>query len=345
MRPVRLAVLALVAALLATATAACTPITPPEGGTYTQVRYGPYRIPAAGADPSGHHGGMGMFETAVIDRLGGIRVPKPCRDCYLTGMKADLVDASGTVLNIADGLWLHHVVMFNNGADDLTCGRTNDLGRLGQRFFASGNERTAITFEGPYGYPVGSDDSWNLLVDLANLTAAEQTVHLAVHFTWVPKGTSGYRPVTPVWFDIDQCGDSEQPAKTGRYSYSWDLSAATAAGGRMPAGKLITIMGHQHDGGTNIALTRGDQVLCDSVATYGGDPAFREGPGSQLMPGMDHISKQSSCQGSRAAPVAVFGAADTVRATAHYDADAHMQMGTEPVMGIMVAYLDTATDA
>jgi hypothetical protein len=43
--------------------------------------------------------------------------------------------------------------------------------------------------------------------------------------------------------------------------------------------------------------------------------------------------------------VAVLGATDTIRATAHYDADAHMQMGTEPVMGIMVAYLDTAPDA
>jgi hypothetical protein len=336
----------MVVALLAAATAvACTPLTPPEGGTYTQARYGPYRIPAASADPSGHHGGMGMFSTPVIDHLGGIRVPKPCSDCYLTGMKADLVDESGTVLNIADGLWLHHVVMFNNSANDVTCGRTNNLGRLGQRFFASGNERTAITFDGLYGYPVGTDDSWNLLIDLANLTAAERTVHLAVHFTWVPRSTPGYRPVTPVWFDIDQCRDSELPAGTGRYSYSWDLSAATAVGGLMPTGKLITAMGHLHDGGTNISLTRGAEVLCDSPATYGIDPAYREGPASQMMPGMDHISNQGTCRGTRDAPLAVVGAGDTLRATAHYDAGAHPHMGHEPVMGIMLAYLDTAPDA
>jgi hypothetical protein len=104
-------------------------------------------------------------------------------------------------------------------------------------------------------------------------------------------------------------------------------------------------MGHLHDGGTNIALTRGGQLLCDSRATYGGNPAYREGPGSPMMPGMDHISGQGVCKGSRAAPVAVFGPADTIRATAYYDASAHMQMGDEAVMGIMLAYLDTAPDA
>ena len=63
---------------------------------------------------------------------------KPCTDCLITWMQADLHYVNGTSANANTGLWLHHTVLANTGQKDLICPEGP------QRFFASGNERTEI---------------------------------------------------------------------------------------------------------------------------------------------------------------------------------------------------------
>jgi hypothetical protein len=316
----------------ASATACVDP--PPPGGTNTPTFYGPYTVPKADPAAGGHHGGMGMLANRFA-----FNVQKPCTNCFVTSMQANLIDATtGETLNIDDGLWLHHMVMFSANRTDLTCGRNTLIGGLGQRFFSSGNERTQTKADGLYGYPVGAGDSWTLLYDLMNTTAQPRPVTIVVNFSWVPDTTPGYRAITPVWFDVNQCGNSEVPAKDGQYSYNYVWTAPQDA-------KLIGIGGHLHDGGTNLTLTRGDEWICVIKPTYGVDPAYIEGPGSLSMPGMPHISSMSRCQGSRENPVATIKAGERYVLTAFYDSNAHMQMGHEPVMGIAVGYVDLAPDA
>jgi hypothetical protein len=307
---------------------------PPPGGTATPVFYGPWTVPAANPVAGGHHGGMGMLENQFA-----IGVQKPCTNCFLTGMQANLIDANtGESLNIDDGLWLHHMVLINSAKKDVTCGDSPIFGRLGQRFFSSGNERTPTRPDGLYGYPVGANDGWTLIYDLMNTTAQPRAVKIVVNFTWVPDTTPGYRAITPVWLDINQCGNSQKPAQTGQYSYNYIWTAPQNA-------KLLGIGGHLHDGGTNVTITRGNEWICVSTPTYGGDPAFIEGPNSLSMPGMAHISSMSRCQGKREKPVATVKAGDQLTLTAFYDSNAHMQMGMEPVMGIAIGYFDMAPDA
>jgi len=75
-------------------------------------------------------------------RLG---VARPSGDCYITSFKPDLVYSDGTQATMATGPMLHHAVWSSQWRLDATCTGTW-LGLAGERFFASGNERTAIGF-------------------------------------------------------------------------------------------------------------------------------------------------------------------------------------------------------
>jgi hypothetical protein len=308
-----------------TAPAPTTPPTPPGvAPTSVTVRYGPFTIPAttAGGDHS-----MGMIHNAIATN-----VQRPCTNCYITSMQAGLTDLNGTSVNIDKGLWLHHMVLFDASKQDVTC-PSRGPGLLGQRFFSSGNERTLTATGGPYGYPQGANARWNLIYDLMNMTAQARQVYITVTFEHVPVDTPGFKEITPVWLDINQCGNSERPAQTGQYSYDYTLT--------MPRpGKMIGIGGHLHDGGTNLTIEHNGELVCDSVPTYGGDPAYIEGPDSLHMPGTPHISAMSTCQGTEAEPVATVDAGDRLKLTANYDSTKHMQMHGEAVMGIAIGYFD-----
>jgi hypothetical protein len=108
---------------------------PAQAATSTKtVRYGPFTIPAGTtSDP-------GMIHNKLL-----FGVARPCVDCYITSFKPDLVYADGTRANPDSGPMLHHAVFTSQWRPDATCAGSW-LGLAGERFFASGNERTAIKF-------------------------------------------------------------------------------------------------------------------------------------------------------------------------------------------------------
>lgn len=57
----------------------------------------------------------------------------------LVSMQAGLEFEDGSKADADTGMWLHHVVFQNLNRKDSMCRRT-----AGERFFASGNERTLI---------------------------------------------------------------------------------------------------------------------------------------------------------------------------------------------------------
>jgi len=100
-------------------------------------------------------------------------VTRPCVDCHITSFTPDLVYGDGTRATMDSGPMLHHMVLTSQWRPDATCAGSW-LGLAGERFFASGNERTTIAFPAGYGYRVRYYDAWNLLVDLMNhATSAE----------------------------------------------------------------------------------------------------------------------------------------------------------------------------
>ena len=224
-----------------------------QAATYTKaVRYGPYSLPAA-TDP---------MAGSTVTQL-KLAVRRPCSDCYITSFKPDLVYEDGTRATMENGAMLHHFVLTSQFRSDATC--SNDrLGLAGERFFASGNERTAIAFPAGYGYRVRWYDSWNLLVDLMNHTTSPKTVYVEVTFTYRPSWES-VRRVRPVWLDIDQCGDSEYSIPAGYSDTHWNWNV------NVP-GRVVAAIGHVH--GHGIAVYGWPQ-LYDVAEAYALPPSVR----------------------------------------------------------------------
>lgn len=298
------------------------PVLTTPGTESSVITMGPYTIPAAPVSPDGTHA---HAHTGNVIRF---NVEKPCTNCYITSMTADLKYADGTEANFHTDAQLHHMVLFNSawGRTDPTCG-FSFLGFLGQRFFAAGNEKTPIVLPPNFGYKVGATDSFTLIYELANTKTAPQDVFIEMDYEWVPDTRPGMKPVEPIWLDIDQCGDSEVQVPAGRstQTYTW---TANRAGG------LLAIGGHLHDHGVNIA-TRNDttgELLCDSVASYGGRPEYID------HHGMAHLSGMSRCFGLAGGAIARIEMNDRITITSTYDAP-------EPIgdaMGIVMAYLGDA---
>jgi hypothetical protein len=268
------------------------------------VRYGPYTIPGATAS------GAGTIQNQVR-----LAVQKPCVDCYITSFTPDLVYGDGTRATMATGAMLHHFVLGSQFRRDATCG--NDwLGLFGERFFASGDERTVAQFPAGYGYRVRWYDSWNLIADLMNMSPSAQTVYIQVTYT-VRSSWESVQPLRPVWLDIDQCGDSEYSIPAGESDTHWDWTV------NVP-GKIVTMLGHLHGHGVRIEATNeslGGASICNSVATLGSD--------------VHHVESMSTCSGD---PLAVIQAGQTVRLHSIYNSS----HPADDVMGIMLGYVRPA---
>ena len=98
------------------------------------ARYGPLPISGAGkahAVPgTGDHHGGGM-STFMFP------ISPPCTDCMITHALGGLEYPNGTAANTNTGMYLHHVVIFNNASVSATCPTA-----IPEFVFASANERT-----------------------------------------------------------------------------------------------------------------------------------------------------------------------------------------------------------
>lgn len=276
----------------------------------TTVRYGPFHLPAASGDGSGHGGHGGQMITYA-----GPTLDMPCNDCYITGIEPDMVYADGSPANYHTGAMLHHLVVFDPSKEDVTCGRQGVGLVTGQRIFAAGNERTGAQLPPGYGYRLGHLPL-GALAELMNMSPQPQQVYLTLQVDWVDADDAELAEVTPVWLDVDNCGDSQYTVPAGRSHTTWSWQSSLA-------GNVVAVGGHVHDNGISITLsnaTRGEQI-CESVAGFGTDPQYR-----------GHIESMSTCVGD---PVATVAEGDVLAIDSYYDSP-HRD---DTVMGIMLAYI------
>lgn len=289
--------------------------------TTTTTEYGEYTIPAGSGDPADKEG-MGNIHNEIVTNI-----EKPCKDCTLISVTPDLVYNSGEEANIENGPALHHVVFFaqSSGKEDVTCGKSGP-GLLGERFFASGNERTAVDLtELSYGYVVNKSETWNMVFHLANWESSAQTVNIKMTWKYATgKDAEEREPLQPVWLDEDGCStDSLITVPTGESDTHYDWEASFG-------GDLIAAAGHIHDYGVRVELTNESEEgesLCNSVAGYGGS-------GYVTPDSFEHISSMGVCTGS---PIASFSEGDTLRLHTIYNNTT--EAAIEDAMGIMIAYV------
>jgi hypothetical protein len=248
-----------VAVLLALGTMSLAPLrSSAEPATQTaDVRYGPILVPPTlGQQP-------GEFN-AVVPAM-----PMPCTNCFLTGTQVDLVFEDGRSANLDQGLMLHHIVAFNSGRDDATCGRDTPIGSLGERFFAAGNERTGGAFPQGFGYHYGADRVAGA-IEIMNHSDQPQVVYVRTQVNWVPDSTAGMKPVRPVWLDENNCRDSAYPVVAGPSNKIWRWTSTLT-------GRVVLAGGHVHNGGIKIdfANETTGRHLCTSYAGYGTKAAYQ----------------------------------------------------------------------
>lgn len=281
-------------------------VSPAEAATVTKtIRYGPFTVPGGTMEDPGE----------INDQL-RLGVRRPCTDCFITSFTPNLVYEDGTPARLDTGMMLHHAVLTNQFRRDATCGNSW-LGLAGERFFASGDERTSIGMPQGYGYRVRWYDSWNLLADLMNHSATARTVYVQVTFTYRPSWES-VRHVRPVWLDIDQCGDSEYSIPSGFSDThrNWYVNVP---------GKIVAALGHVHGHGIAVEATnesRGGQSICRSISTL--DPT-----------NVHAVLAMSTCTGD---PLATVSAGETVRLHSEYQSS----HAADDVMGIMLMYIRPA---
>ena len=364
---------ALGAVLLVAAAMGCTPTTlpagpgaatPPPGGQgvvgvnptipiqsgarTSTVKYGPWTVPAA----TGHAFGQ---EGSIKNELDILGVQKPCDLCYIVGIEPTLKHADGRVANWDTGQMLHHVVLIEQGRPDPTCDTIDGVGALGQRFFASGNERTKLRAPAGYGYPVGNGP-WTLVYDLMNHTTLPSDVYIEFTFKWVPLSTPGMKAQRPVWLDVANCTFGDVTPRTGSFSFTYDWRVDNP-------GRILGVGGHLHDGGSHISITNAStgKLICNSVAGYGG-PGYESDHGQEhnheehdhsTPPTTDghghtdedharmHLSSMSQCVApNKDAPLGTILRGQTLRLKAFYNTTKHPSHGDHPLMGISIIYID-----
>lgn len=287
--------------------AAAPPPVQEVDGLVASVRYGPFVMPPASLGGTRH-----------VNKL-LTNVPKPCTDCFILAARPNLVYDDGSPANLDTGPMLHHAVWTRPSFRDTTCGRSSAIGSQGLRFFASGNERTELRLPSGFGYPVGADP-WNLIVEIMNHSEQAKTVYVTLDVTYRP-ASDGLRKVTPVWLDVDNCGDSEYAIPAGKSVQTWTWTSTIT-------GRVVSTGGHVHDGGVKTVMTNETttQSMCTSVAGYGKKAEF-----------MGSVESMSICVWDR---LGVVRAGEDLGIHAYYDSN----VPQDDVMGIMLAFVYETSD-
>lgn len=265
-----------------------------------------YTIPAATG--SGHDGAG-----SIVNSLKNDKQP-PCDDCDIVSITPDLTDTAGRSQNMHhDGPMLHHVVLYEQGAQDASCpGPVPAFGM--KRIFASGDERTEIPQVPGYGMYIKPGTKFAVLSDLMNFAKTEKTVQIRLKITYTEGST--HKRLTPVWLDVTGCGFSYVDVPVGK-SYQRGLWLSRVKG------DIVGLGGHVHEHGKwvrAINVFKGKEI-CRSVATQ-----------EEYGDGMHGIVDMTICTGR---PLARINHLDLIETESHYDAP-HEVKGA---MGIMLMYV------
>jgi hypothetical protein len=291
--------------------AATAPPMPKPRGRVAEVLYGPFPLPAVDSGGQAHY-------NRIMPAL-----PAPCVNCMVTMMSPDLVYADGSSANLSTGPMLHHTVLFDPMREDPTCSRSNGggaVGMFGHRVFASGNERTTMIMPDGYAMPVRSP-WWAGIFEIMNHAQLPKLVFFRLTVRYLPMDDPSVKPVTPIWMDVDNCGDSQFAVPKGRSVSTWKWTSTLT-------GRIVAAGGHVHDGGTAITLrnaSRGAR-MCTSHAAYGTKPEF-----------MGAIDTMSICPHDR---IGVVKAGEELAIDAYYNT----MRPAGDVMGIMMAYVYETND-
>ncbi|KAF2675179.1 hypothetical protein BT63DRAFT_462626 [Microthyrium microscopicum] len=333
------------------------------------IKYGPYELPAykkpTGSKPEGGHahggasgdkGGMGGMDmggpksgtweglVSLLQTMTGNKPMDPnglgfikrlssgvCKDCTVLAGKMNVISENGTVLGVADGVYVHHAVTMDvsKPVTQYITGCTGDPAAAFNPFIGAGVDdftQYYTTKDAKFnsGFYV-KDDTFLMQVELVNYKEVKQQVYLQMDMEYMP-GKVG--------------NDASQAVLSATKCGSLDLGFKPKAGeaGQIESqdfpvnvdGTVIASRGHMHDGGTSVNMLLNGKVVCTSKAIYGSTANGAGVDGKEWQT----ITKMEECE----APIPV-KKGDTVKITATYDMKQHPARESngegQEVMGIM----------
>ena len=213
-------------------------------------------------------GPVGIGPYAVKYRTS--RFPAPNVGGHIVRMHARVVDRNGDPMPVSR-MMLHHLTFKDLGRPGHTKRDTTYCpGRLGQRFYGTGEEDRELIFPPGYGYKVHKRDRWDANWMLMNHGPRSDTAW--IEYTVTIDDSPSIVPVKAYWVGVvPGCGidpifditGGEPPGSVHTESRPW----------RVPQdGRIVAAGGHMHGGAFNVALrepTCGDRALFTSYPLYG----------------------------------------------------------------------------
>jgi hypothetical protein len=191
-----------------------------------------------------------------------VGMQKPSENGWITRIEPNLVRPDGSI-PLSSEVMFHHGVWLNASKRDAT-------GPFPERFYATGEEKTAMELPPGFGYPYKVTDTWTLNHMIHNLIPQPMQLYITYTVDFIPADSplaEGIRPVRPVWMDVEN--GSNYPVfdvkrgsggRDGEFTYPID--ARKPYGSARPKnewtvdrdGVLVQTIGHVHTGGLSTEL-------------------------------------------------------------------------------------------
>jgi hypothetical protein len=179
-----------------------------------------------------------------------------------------------------------------------------------ERFYTSGNERTAFNFnprgdgmKSGSGYHLQPKDEFYYIVELMNMNMVDTVVYLTMTYDYLPgELPANWGNIKGVWLDANQCWNSEvrPPRENGSFSIQSERWTPNFEG------RVISAMGHVHDGGIEVDIQASEtNSLCKTQTQYSEKPEYiyrGVAMGGDKI-STDHISSMKGCTHDDITPV------------------------------------------
>jgi hypothetical protein len=236
----------------------------------------------------------------TMKRLSGF-----CTDCTVLHGASYIAHADGSRVDIKDGAYLHHLLILNQGKREKSyyeCA-ANGAKPVKQTipssyFLGSGVDASEYYFTTPNGtynsgYYIGKSDQFMMQNEIVNYNPKPQKWYIAADFEYIQGRPEGTEDVSVTDFNVNNClgfMTAGYRAPTGSTQFSKTSPKFVMS----TDGTILHAIGHLHDGGVKIQLLLNEQVVCDSVATYGGTQGAQKSgdDGSKW----ESISSMSTCR-------------------------------------------------
>lgn len=219
-------------------------------------------------------------------------------DSYILRTNSTLVFEDGTPATANDGVYNHHIQLFDIGKSPpqpFQCGALNEKAgkgfSMGMGYFggnaADGAPSLFTTPDGTFnsGHLLPKQSTVFLNAELINYASTPKSVYFVTEIDYIPGKPEGIMNTNVGIMSVNQCDLIPNPflrPPQGKKVFELKSKNLTIT----QDGYLLSRRGHMHDGGTGMTIKINDKLICDSKAIYNKVRSMEDGTESDALSGM-----------------------------------------------------------